>query len=47
MFYNGSGCVDPYIKGSEYVIIKEGLEVGGGFETISLDSNNLSEFLKC
>ena len=47
MFYDGSECVDPHIRGSGYVIIKEGLEVGGGFETISLGSNNLGEFLKC
>ena len=47
VFYDGSGHVDPYIRGSGYVIIKEGLEVGGGFETILLDSNNLGEFLGC
>ena len=29
------------------MIIKKGLEVGGGFETIPLDSNNLDEFLGC
>ena len=40
VFYDGSGCVDPHIRGSGYVIIKEGLEVGGGFETIPLGSNN-------
>ena len=34
VFYDGSGHVNPHIGGSEYVIIKEGLEVGGGFETI-------------
>ena len=32
VFYDGSGCVDPHIRGSGYVIIKEGLEVGGGFK---------------
>ena len=47
MFYNGFGCVNPHIGGSEYVIIKKGLEVGGGFETIPLGSNNLSEFSGC
>ena len=45
--YNSSGHVDPHIGGSGYMIIKEGLEVGGGFETIPLDSNNLGEFLGC
>ena len=29
------------------MIIKEGLEVGGGFETIPLGSNNLGEFSGC
>ena len=47
VFYDGSGCVDPHIGGSGYMIIKEGLEVGGGFETISLGSNNLGEFSGC
>ena len=47
VFYNGFGCVDPHIGGSEYVIIKEDLEVGGGFETIPLGSNNLGEFSGC
>ena len=47
VFYDGSGHVDPHIRGSGYVIIKEGLEVGGGFETIPLGSNNLGEFLGC
>ena len=47
MFYNNFGHVNPYIKGSKYVIIKEGLEVGGGFETIPLGLNNLSEFSGC
>ena len=47
VFYNGFEHVDPHIGGSGYVIIKEGLEVGGGFETISLSSNNLGEFLGC
>ena len=47
VFYNGFGHVDSHIGGSEYVIIKEGLEVGGGFETIPLGSNNLSEFSGC
>ena len=47
MFYDSSGCVDPYIGGSEYVIIKEDLEVGSGFETIPLNSNNLGEFSGC
>ena len=47
VFYNGSGHVNPHIGGSGYVIIKKGLEVGGGFETIPLDSNNLGEFLGC
>ena len=47
MFYDGSECVDSHIRGAGYVIIKEGLEVGGGFETIPLDSNNLGEFLGC
>ena len=45
VFYDGSGHVDPHIGGAGYVIIKEGLEVGGGFETILLGSNNLGEFL--
>ena len=47
VFYNSSRHVDPHIGGSGYVIIKEGLEVEGGFETIPLDSNNLGEFLSC
>ena len=47
MFYNGSGHINPHIRESGYVIIKEGLEVGGGFETIPLGSNNLGEFLEC
>ena len=47
MFYNSSGHVDPHIRGSGYVIIKKGLEVGGEFETIPLSSNNLGEFLRC
>ena len=41
VFYNGFGHVNSHIEGSEYVIIKKGLEVGGGFETIPLGSNNL------
>ena len=47
VFYNSSGHVDPYIRGSGYVIIKEGLKVEGRFETIPLGSNNLGEFLRC
>ena len=47
VFYDGSGHVDPHIGGAGYVIIKEGLEVGGGFETIPLGSNNLGEFSGC
>ena len=47
VFYDGSGRVDPHIGGAGYVIIKEGLEVGGGFETIPLGSNNLGEFSGC
>ena len=47
VFYNGSRHVNSYIGGSGYVIIKEGLEVGGGFETIPLGSNNLCEFSRC
>ena len=44
---NDSAEIDPHIRGSGYVIIKEGLEVGGGFETIPLGSNNLGEFSGC
>ena len=47
VFYDGSGRVDPHIGGAGYVIIKEGLKVGGGFETIPLGSNNLGEFSGC
>ena len=47
VFYDGSRHVNSHIGGFEYVIIKEGLKVGGGFETIPLGSNNLSEFLGC
>ena len=47
VFYDGSGHVDPHIRRSGYVIIKEGLEVGDGFETIPLGSNNLGEFSGC
>ena len=47
VFYDGSGHVDPHIGGSGYMIIKEGLEVGSGFETIPLNSNNLGEFSGC
>ena len=47
MFYDGSGHVNFYIKGSGYVIIKEGLKAGGEFKTIPLSSNNLGEFLRC
>ena len=47
VFYNGFGCVDSHIRGSGYVIIKEGLEVRGEFEIISLNSNDLDEFLRC
>ena len=47
VFYDGFRQIDPHIGGSGYVIIKEGLEVGDGFETIPLGSNNLNEFLKC
>ena len=47
VFYNGFEHVNPHIRGSEYVIIKKGLKVGGGFKTILLNSNNLSEFLGC
>ena len=47
VFYDSSGHVNSHIKGSGYMIIKEGLEVGEGFETIPLSSNNLSEFLEC
>ena len=41
VFYDSFGHVDPHIVGSGYVIIKKGLEVGSGFETIPLNSNNL------
>ena len=47
VFYDGSGHIDPHIRRSGYIIIKEGLEVGGGFETIPLGSNNLGEFSGC
>ena len=47
VFYNGSGHVNSHIGGSGYVIIKKDLEVGGRFETILLDSNNLDEFSGC
>ena len=47
VFYDGSGHINLHIRGSGYVIIKEGLKVGGGFETIPLDSNNLGEFSGC
>ena len=46
-FYDGSRHINPHIRGSKYVIIKKGLEVEGGFETIPLSSNNLGEFLGC
>ena len=47
VFYDSSRCVNPHIRGFGYVIIKEDLKVEGGFETIPLSSNNLSEFLGC
>ena len=47
IFYDGSRHVNPHIGRSGYVIIKEGLKVGGGFKTIPLGSNNLGEFLEC
>ena len=47
VFYNDSRYINPSIRGSGYVIIKEGLKVGGGFETIPLGSNNLGEFSRC
>ena len=47
VFYDGSGYVDPHIGGSGYVVFKDGIEVGGGFETIPLGSNNLREFSGC
>ena len=47
VFYDGFGHVDPHIGRSGYVIIKKGLKVGGGFETIPLSSNNLGEFSGC
>ena len=47
MFYDGSKHINSHIRRSEYVIIKEGLKVEGGFETIPLNSNNLNEFLRC
>ena len=47
VFYDGSGPVDPHIGRSGYVIFKEGIEVGGGFETIPLGLNNLGEFFRC
>ena len=47
VFYDGSGCTDPHVGGAGYIILKDGVEEGGGSETIPFGTNNIGEFRGC
>ena len=47
VFYNGSGHTNPHLGGAGFAVFREGKEICGGFETISLGSNNIGEFTGC
>ena len=47
MFYDGSGYTNPHLGGAGFAVFREGKEICGGFETISLRFNNIGEFTGC
>ena len=47
MFYDGSSHTDPHLKDVGFAVFREGKKICGGFETIPLGSNNISEFTGC
>ena len=47
VFYNGSSCTDPHLGGAGYAIFRDKKEILTSAETISFNTNNVSEFKGC
>ena len=47
VFYDGSSHTNPHLGSAGFAVFREGKEICGGFETIPLGSNNISEFTGC